>query len=207
MRQRAQDRRSVATCGCSRHCARTSTRGARRERSEGRSAGVSGPRRRAVGSGRVQDLGEQAARGAASRRDSSGRRARDRSPVRRSAAGVPEATPYTLRHSFCSLLLHEGRSVIYVARQLGHDAKLTLEHVRARDRRARGCAPRVGARRRSGPPARPVCHWCVTGGGAMMLTRHAREPRNPRMCGGSGGKPSAGLEPATPSLPWKCSTN
>jgi integrase len=25
-----------------------------------------------------------------------------------------------------SLLLHEGRSVIYVARQLGHDARLTL---------------------------------------------------------------------------------
>jgi len=41
-------------------------------------------------------------------------------------AGAPSATPYTLRHSFCSLLLHEGRSVIYVARQLGHDAKLTL---------------------------------------------------------------------------------
>ncbi|MDA0173379.1 site-specific integrase [Solirubrobacter taibaiensis] len=41
-------------------------------------------------------------------------------------AGVPDATPYTLRHSFCSLLLHEGRSVIYVARQLGHDAALTL---------------------------------------------------------------------------------
>ncbi|MBE2317805.1 tyrosine-type recombinase/integrase family protein [Solirubrobacter sp. CPCC 204708] len=41
-------------------------------------------------------------------------------------AGVPEATPYTLRHSFCSLLLHEGRSVVYVARQLGHDAALTL---------------------------------------------------------------------------------
>jgi integrase len=42
------------------------------------------------------------------------------------AADVPSAKPYTLRHSFCSLLLHEGRSVIYVARQLGHDAKLTL---------------------------------------------------------------------------------
>ena len=42
------------------------------------------------------------------------------------AAGVSHATPYTLRHSFCSLLLHEGRSVIYVARQLGHDAQMTL---------------------------------------------------------------------------------
>ena len=31
-----------------------------------------------------------------------------------------------LSHSFASLLLHEGRSVIYVARQLGRDARLTL---------------------------------------------------------------------------------
>jgi integrase len=42
------------------------------------------------------------------------------------AVGVPDARPYDLRHSFASLLLHEGRSVIYVARQLGHDARLTL---------------------------------------------------------------------------------
>ena len=44
----------------------------------------------------------------------------------RQAAGADEATPYALRHSFASLLLHEGRSVVYVARQLGHDARLTL---------------------------------------------------------------------------------
>jgi hypothetical protein len=44
----------------------------------------------------------------------------------RKAADIDQATPYTLRHSFASLLLHEGRSVIYVARQLGHDARLTL---------------------------------------------------------------------------------
>jgi integrase len=36
------------------------------------------------------------------------------------------ARPYDLRHSFASLLLHEGRSVMYVARQLGHAATLTL---------------------------------------------------------------------------------
>ena len=40
-------------------------------------------------------------------------------------AGIDEAGPYDLRRSFASLLLHEGRSVIYVARQLGHDARLT----------------------------------------------------------------------------------
>jgi hypothetical protein len=34
--------------------------------------------------------------------------------------------PYDVRHSFASLLLHEGRDVIYVARQLGHGAELTL---------------------------------------------------------------------------------
>jgi integrase len=42
------------------------------------------------------------------------------------AAKLAHARPYDLRHSFASLLLHEGRSVIYVARQLGHDARLTL---------------------------------------------------------------------------------
>ncbi len=42
------------------------------------------------------------------------------------AAGLPPARPYDLRHSFASLLLHERRSVIDVARQLGHSATLTL---------------------------------------------------------------------------------
>lgn len=42
------------------------------------------------------------------------------------AAGVAHARPYDLRHSFASLLLHEGRSPIYAARQLGHGAELTM---------------------------------------------------------------------------------
>lgn len=41
-------------------------------------------------------------------------------------AGIDGGRPYDLRHSFASLLLHEGRSVIYVARQLGHGAELTM---------------------------------------------------------------------------------
>jgi integrase len=41
-------------------------------------------------------------------------------------AGLERFRPYDLRHSFASLLLHEGRSVIYVARQLGHGAELTM---------------------------------------------------------------------------------
>lgn len=51
------------------------------------------------------------------------------------SSGVPPREPrgrsgarpaYGLRHSFASMLLHEGRSVMYVARQLGHDARQTL---------------------------------------------------------------------------------
>jgi integrase len=42
------------------------------------------------------------------------------------SAGLSHARPYDLRHSFASLLLHEGRSVIDVARQLGHGAEVTL---------------------------------------------------------------------------------
>ena len=42
------------------------------------------------------------------------------------AISLYDARPYNLRHSFASLLLHEGRSVLSVARQLGHAAALTL---------------------------------------------------------------------------------
>jgi integrase len=47
-------------------------------------------------------------------------------PVATVGLSGKRSTPYALRHSFASLLLHEGRSVVYVARQLGHDARLTL---------------------------------------------------------------------------------
>jgi integrase len=41
-------------------------------------------------------------------------------------AGIPYQRPYDLRHSFASLLLHEGRSVIHVARQLGDSAAVLM---------------------------------------------------------------------------------
>jgi integrase len=40
---------------------------------------------------------------------------------------VPGIRPYDLRHSFASLLLAQGRSVIDVADQLGHAPTLTLD--------------------------------------------------------------------------------
>jgi integrase len=43
------------------------------------------------------------------------------------AAGLPKSTrPYDLRHSFCSLLLAEGGSVVEVAAQAGHSPTMTL---------------------------------------------------------------------------------
>jgi integrase len=44
----------------------------------------------------------------------------------RDAAGAKGATPYTLRHSFASLLIWEGRPITYVAAQLGHSPAMTL---------------------------------------------------------------------------------
>ena len=54
--------------------------------------------------------------------------ARDRLPqlapahvqARAKTAELEIRRPYDLRHAFASLLLHEGRSLVYVAEQLGH---------------------------------------------------------------------------------------
>jgi integrase len=43
------------------------------------------------------------------------------------ACGISGSRPYDLRHSFCSLLIYEGASVVEVARQLGHSATMTLD--------------------------------------------------------------------------------
>jgi integrase len=41
-------------------------------------------------------------------------------------AGAPDATPYHLRHSYISLLIHEGKTVVEVARQAGHSPTICL---------------------------------------------------------------------------------
>jgi integrase len=40
--------------------------------------------------------------------------------------GLARARPYDLRHSFASLLLAEGRTIDYGAKQLGHSALMTM---------------------------------------------------------------------------------
>ena len=59
------------------------------------------------------------------------------------AIGRPDLTAYVLRHSFASLLAHEGRSAVYIAAQLGHSPDLSVrvyQHVISEFR-----APRLGA--------------------------------------------------------------
>ena len=42
-------------------------------------------------------------------------------------AAEVDAVPYDLRHTFVSLLIHEGRSVPYVAAMAGHSPRVCLE--------------------------------------------------------------------------------
>jgi integrase len=42
------------------------------------------------------------------------------------AAGAPDATPYDLRHSYVSLLIAEGKTIVQVARQAGHSPAVCL---------------------------------------------------------------------------------
>ena len=43
------------------------------------------------------------------------------------AAGIPNVRPYDLRHSFVSLLIAEGRSIVDVASQAGHSPTMALD--------------------------------------------------------------------------------
>jgi len=89
-----------------------------------------------------------------------------------SAAGLDRGRPYDLRHSFASLLLHEGRDVIYVAGQLGHGAELTLRTygTSSRSSRTRRSPCRGGDSASTGAPVQgrrvPVSTSASAGGGA-----------------------------------------
>ena len=115
-----------------------------------------------------------------------------------------DATIYDLRHSYCSLLIHEGRSVPYVAAAMGHASGVTtLTHyahlfdeqrlgtgmpmVDAIGEARRGCAQSVRRRRAAAPtPGRS----------------ERQEALNHRLMGATG---AAGIEPATLSLEGSCS--
>ena len=48
-------------------------------------------------------------------------------PASAIVAGTATLKPYELRHAFASLLAHEGRSVVYISKQLGHGADVSLD--------------------------------------------------------------------------------
>jgi hypothetical protein len=114
------------------------------------------------------------------------------------ALGVTDVRPYDLRHSFCSLLIHEGQSVVEVAAQAGHAPTMTLNTYAHVFEELKG-----GARLDAEAQIRVarVAHVPVS------------YPHGSRLGDGSSenawksAKPSIGLEPMTPSLPWKCSTS
>jgi integrase len=130
------------------------------------------------------------------------------------AAGLESPRPYDLRHSFASLLIHEGRhSVVDIAAQLGHDATMTLStyaHVVAelRDAPKLGADEQIRAARRSlmstecGPN---TAHEPIPGQMAMFELP-SEQQKAPQMRG-FGGEPTGGLEPPTPSLRVMCSTS
>jgi integrase len=113
-------------------------------------------------------------------------------------AGVPSARPYDLRHSFASLMLHEGRvGIVDLASQLGHSPTMTLNtygHVIAELREApkRSAAEQINAARATDPTKTPP---------TKNATSQEPEDRAVK------GEPTPGLEPGTPSLRVKCSTS
>ena len=114
------------------------------------------------------------------------------------AAGVPNARPYDLRHSFASLMLHEGRvGIVDLASQLGHSPTMTLNtygHVIAELREApmQSAVEAIMRFRGSAPKTPPQ--------------RATRAPKTPEDRTAEG-EPTPGLEPGTPSLRVKCSTS
>jgi integrase len=94
----------------------------------------------------------------------------------RKATGLNGARPYDLRHSFVSLLIHEGRSVVDVARQAGHSPTMTLD-VYAHVLDEFDIAERVSAEDRIEQARRDVSESCPPGSGTAQ--KPSETPANP----------------------------
>jgi Phage integrase family len=130
-------------------------------------------------------------------------------PTARSC-GLPSPRPYDLRHSFASLLIHEGQwSIVEIADQLGHNPNLCLStyaHVMAELSAAEKVSAEEQIRRaRSASPAHRGPNTAHERQLTFdeVLSVKAEAPQS----GVSSGEPTGGLEPPTPSLRVKCSTS
>jgi integrase len=121
------------------------------------------------------------------------------------SAGVPTARPYDLRHSYVSLLIAQGATVVEVARQAGHAPTMTLstyahlydevdgDHHRPAEEQIRAA--------RLATMSPEVSVLCPRPG-------HDLDPsRQKRPISRAFGEPTPGFEPGTPSLRVKCSTS
>jgi integrase len=118
------------------------------------------------------------------------------------AADVPDARPYDLRHSFVSLLIAQGATVVEVARQAGHAPTMTLDTYAhlfeelAEGERISAEALITAARAQAVSPE------------VSVLCRRTNDPSTPESENPwKSLEPTPGLEPGTPSLRVKCSTS
>jgi hypothetical protein len=132
----------------------------------------------------------------------------------------PRASPIRPATQLASLLIHEGRPLMEIAGQLGHSVETLLRHYAhliaemagqpslpaeqairdartgsGRPRSARGPRGREEGQRAPGRPHK-----------APGKRKPPLLPPQKGLVAGSAAEPSGGLEPPTPSLPWKCST-
>jgi integrase len=121
------------------------------------------------------------------------------------AANVPTARPYDLRHSFVSLLIAQGATVVEVARQAGHAPTMTLSTY------AHLFGELDGANHRPAEEQIRAARLAAVFPEVSVLCPpqgHDLAPGKEKSClSGSFLKPTPGLEPGTPSLRVKCSTS
>jgi len=96
------------------------------------------------------------------------------------SVGLESARPYDLRHSFASLLIHSGQSVVEVARQMGNSPEVTLstyahvfdemgpDHIDA-EQSIRAARAAQSGRSEDAEPTRPT----LPGGSDMALSAEA----------------------------------
>ena len=106
--------------------------------------------------------------------------------------GVTGVRPCDLRHSFCSLLIHEGQSVVEVAAQAGHAPTMTLNTYAHVFEELKGGA-RLDAEAQI--KAARVAHVPVS------YPHRSGQGDGSAENAWKSAKPSNGLEPLTPSLP------
>jgi integrase len=121
------------------------------------------------------------------------------------AAGVPNARPYDLRHSYVSLLIAQGATVVEVASQAGHAPTMTLSTY------AHLFDDLDGTDHRPAEEQIRTARLAIVSPEVSVLCPRRGQDLTPKtikpLLSGDFLEPSIGLEPMTPSLPWKCSTN